>query len=109
MRELAPVDTSQLVFVPLIGFRPEGTRVLRERVETTANGTRLVVLAAAAAPDRTDIVIEWERTGDPATCPADSMLLTHTNGQPLERGLTVDLRVGANRVNAIRMARRAYH
>jgi hypothetical protein len=109
VRELAPADTSQLVFVPLIGFRPEGTRVLRERTETTANGTRLIVLAAAAAPDRTDAVIEWERTGDPATCPPDSMLLRHTNSQPLEHGLKVDLLVGAGRVSAIGMARRAYH
>jgi hypothetical protein len=37
------------------------------------------------------------------------MLLTHTNSQPLEHGLTVDLLVGASRVSAIRMARRAYH
>jgi hypothetical protein len=109
VRELAPTATSQLVFVPLIGFRPEGTRVLRERVETTANGTRLIVHAAAAAPERTDVVIEWERKGDPATCPPDSMLLTHTNSRPLEHGLTVDLVVGASRVSAIGMARRAYH
>jgi len=47
----------QLVFVPTIGFRPAGTRVLRERTETAADGTRLMVLAAAAAPDRTDLVI----------------------------------------------------
>jgi hypothetical protein len=53
----------QLVFVPTTGFRPEGTRTLREPAETTADGTRLIVLAAAAAPDRTDLVIEWERTG----------------------------------------------
>ena len=109
MRDLAPTQTSQLVFVPLIGFRPEGTRVLRERVETIANGTRLIVLAAAAAPDRTDVVIEWERSGDPATCPPDSKVLTHTNSQPLEHGLTIDLLVGASRVSAIRMARRAFH
>lgn len=109
MREPAPTRTSQLVFVPLIGFRPAGTRVLRERTATTANGTRLIVLAAAAAPDRTDVVIEWERRGDPAACPPDSKLLTHSNSQPLEHGLTVDLLVGATGVNAIRMARRAYH
>jgi len=65
----------QLVFAPLIGFRPAGTRTLREPAETTADGTRLMVLAAAAAPDQTDVVIEWERTGDPATCPPDSQLL----------------------------------
>jgi len=92
--ELARTATSQLVFVPLIGFRPSGTRVLRERAETTANGTRLIVLATAAAPDRTDLVIEWERTGDPATCPPDSTLLTHSNMAPLENGLTAALVAG---------------
>jgi hypothetical protein len=105
----APPLAAQLVFVPLIGFRPVGTRALREPTETTANGTRLIVLAATAAPDRTDVVIEWERSGDPATCPADSMLLTYTNSQPLEHGLTVDLLVGAGRVSATGMARRAFH
>jgi hypothetical protein len=97
----------QLVFVPTIGFRPEGTRVLRERAETTADGTRLMVLAAAAAPDRTDLVIEWERTGNPATCRPDSQLLVHSNMAPLENGLTAALVVGANRLPAITMRRRA--
>jgi hypothetical protein len=105
----APPVAPQLVFVPLIGFRPEGTLVLRKRTDTTANGTRLIVHAAAAAPDRTDVVVEWERTGDPATCPADSMLLTHTNSRPLEHGLSVELLIGASRVSATRMARRAFH
>jgi hypothetical protein len=109
MRELAPPATSQLVFVELIGFRPMGTRVLRERIETTANGTRLMVLAASAAPDRTDVVIEWERRGDPATCPPDSKLLTHSNMTPLENGLTANLMVGTSRLNAITMRRRAMH
>ena len=97
----------QLVFVPTIGFRPEGTRVLRERAETTADGTRLMVLAAAAAQDRTDLVIEWQRTGNPATCPPDSQLLVHSNMAPLENGLTAALVVGANRLPAITMRRRA--
>jgi len=109
VRELAPTATSGLLFVPLIGFRPEGTRVLRERSETTSDGTRLIVLAAAAAPDRTDVVIEWERRGDPATCPADSMLLMYSNSRPLEHGLTVELLVGASRVSATAMARHAFH
>ena len=109
MRELAPPDTSQLVFVPLIGFRPEGTRVLRERTETTANGTRLIVLAAAATPDRTDLVIEWERSGNPATCPPESKLLTHSNMAPLENGLTAALVAGASRLSAITMRRRSMH
>jgi hypothetical protein len=109
MREVASPATSQLVFVELIGFRPAGTRVLRGRVETSTDGTRLIVLAVAAAPDRTDVAIEWELTGDPATCPPGSQLLWHTNNQPLEQGLAVGLLVGTSRLSAIRMARRAYH
>lgn len=98
-----------LVFVPPIGFRPAGTRTLREHAETTADNTKLMVLAVAAAPDRTDVVIEWERTGDPATCPPDSQLLVHSNMAPLEDGLTAALVLGASRLNAITMRRRAYH
>lgn len=97
----------ELVFVPTIGFRPVGTRTLREPAETTADGTRLMVLAAAAAPDRTDLVIEWERRGDPATCPPGSQLLVHSNIAPLENGLTAALVVGTDRLPAITMRRRA--
>jgi hypothetical protein len=97
----------QLVFVPTIGFRPEGTRTLREPAETTADGTRLIVLAAAAAPDRTDLVIEWQRTGNPATCPPGSQLLVHSNMAPLENGVTAALVLGTNRLPATTMSRRA--
>ena len=108
MRQAPPV-ASQLVFVPLIGFRPAGTRVLHNPTETTANGTRLIVLAAAAAPDSTDVVIEWERTGDPATCPPDSKLLTHSNMTPLEKGLTAALAVGTSQLSATAMRRQRMH
>jgi hypothetical protein len=99
----------RLVFAPLIGFRPPGTRTLREPAETTVDGTRLIVLAAAAAPDRTDLMIEWERTGDPATCPPNSQLLVHTNMAPLEHGLEAELVVGSSRVKATTARRRAMH
>ena len=108
MRQAPPV-ASQLVFVPLIGFRAAGTRILPERTETTADGTRLIVLAAAAAPGRTDVVIEWERSGDPASCPPDSKVLTHSNMKPLEHGLTAALVAGTSRVSATTMQRRAMH
>jgi hypothetical protein len=97
-----------LVFDPLIGFRPAQTRTLREPAETTEDGTRLVVLAVAAAPHRTDVVVEWERTGDPATCPPDSRILVHSNRAPLENGLAADLVIGTTRVNATALSRRAY-
>ena len=98
-----------LVFVPTIGFRAEGTRTLREPTETTADGTRLIVHAVAAAPDRTDVLIEWERTGDPATCPPDSQLLIHSNMSPLDKGLTAALVTGTTRLDATAMHRRAMH
>lgn len=95
------------VFVPLIGFRPAGTRVLREPAETTAHGTKLRVFAVAAAPDRTDALVEWERTGDPATCPPDSQLLVYSNTTPLDKGATATLVVGMRRLDALTMRRRA--
>jgi hypothetical protein len=96
----------KLVFIPLIGFRSVGTRTLREPVETTADGTRLMVLASAAAPDRTDVVVEWERTGDPATCPPNSQLLTYSNFAPLEKGVTAALAIGTSQRDATAMRRR---
>ncbi len=68
-----------------------------------------MVLAGAAAPERADVVVEWELTGDPATCPPDSQVLAHSNMRPLERGLTAELVVGASRIGATTMVRRAYH
>ena len=67
------------------------------------------MLAAAAAPDRTDLVIEWERSGDPATCPPDSKLLTHSNMAPLENGLSAALVVGTSGLSATTMRRRRMH
>ena len=68
-----------------------------------------MVLAAAAAPDRTDVVIEWERKGDPATCPPNSKLLTYTNMTPLQHGLTATVVVGTTELRATTMRRRAMH
>lgn len=99
----------QLAFVPMIGFRAEGTRTLRQPTETTADGTRLIVHAVAAAPDRTDLVIEWERRGDPATCPPESQLLVHSNTTPMDKGLTAALVIGTSRLDATTMRRRAMH
>ena len=106
---MAQAIASPLVFVPSIGFRPAGTRTLRERAETTADGTKLAVLAVAVGPDRTDLLIEWERTGDPATCPPDSKLLVHSNFAPLENGLSAELVSGSNRVKALSLWRRSFH
>ena len=97
-----------LTFVPLIGFRPAGTRTLRERSTATTDGTTLTVLAVAAAADKTDVVVEWQRTGDPASCPPGSQVLAHSNHAPLERGLVAELAVGAARIGATAMRRRSF-
>lgn len=60
---------TSMVFVPEIGFRPASTRVLREPAETRARDTSVTVIAAAAGPDQTDVLVEWdppEQTGDDA-------------------------------------------
>jgi len=97
-----------LVFVPTIGFRPSSTRTLRERAETTEGGTRLIVLAVAAAPDTTEIRVEWERTGDPVTCPPDSWIFAPSRA-PLAGSVTAALVTGTGRLEAITITQRGYH
>ena len=72
------------------------------------DGTRLTVLAAAASPDRTDVVVEWQRTGAPADCPPNSAVLSYSNSAPLEHGLAAELAVDAVRLNATAMRRRGF-
>jgi hypothetical protein len=68
-----------------------------------------MVLAAAASPDSTDVVVEWQRTGAPADCPPDSAILNYANSAPLERGLVAELAVDEVRLNATAMRRCAFH
>jgi len=104
-----PALANELVFVPLIGFRPAGTRTLRAPRETATDGTRLMVHAAAASPDRSDVVVEWQRKGDPATCPPGSTVLNYAHSAPLEHGLAAELAMDAFRLNATTMRRRGFH
>jgi hypothetical protein len=106
---MATQETPKLVFIPPIGFRPVGTRTLRERAETIADGMHVLVLAIAAAPGHTDVVVEWKRTGDPATCPPGSSILVHSNRAPLENGLAAELRMGATKLIASTAERHAFH
>ncbi|MDP9252171.1 MAG: hypothetical protein M3O80_04120 [Chloroflexota bacterium] len=108
MKVAEPAATSQ-VFVPTIGFRPATTRALVERAEVTEDGTRLIVRAVAAAPDKTEVLVEWERTVNPAIYAPGSQLLVHSNMAPLERGIAAALVVGATTLTAITMAQRAFH
>src|SRR5207247_9025647 len=61
---LHPALAAQHVFVPTIGFRPAGTRTLLERAETSADDTHLTILAVAATPERTELMVEWERVSE---------------------------------------------
>jgi len=97
------------VFVPSIGFRLSGTRTLRERVETTADETNIAVLALAAAPAGTDVVIEWNRRGGPAICEPGSRLLEHSHKTPLANGLAAEIVVAANKLTAVTASRRSLH
>jgi hypothetical protein len=69
----------------------------------------LIVLAVAAAPDKTEVLVEWERTGDPVTCAPGSQLFIYSNASPLEKGTAAALVAGATSLKAIGMAQRAYH
>src|SRR5712692_3622117 len=98
-----------LVFVPPIGFRPADTRTLRERVATTVDATELSVVALAAAPSRTDVIVEWNRTGNPAVCPPQSRILAPSNFTPLENGLAAEIVISTGTLLAIAATRRSYH
>ena len=84
---LHPALAAQHVFVPTIGFRPGSTRTLLERAETSADGTHLTILAVAATPERTELMVEWERVSEPAVCvsPAESDVASIEMGAPPKR------------------------
>lgn len=65
---LHPSLASQLVFVPTIGFRPGGTRTLLERADASADLTHVTILAVAATPERTELIVEWEQEAEPLVC-----------------------------------------
>jgi len=113
---LHPALAQQLVFVPTIGFRPAGTRVLLERAMTTEDDTHLTVLAVAATPDRTELTVEWERTTDAAAClPAsapprpDLPPPSSTTKPPPLRTLSAALAVRTERFDATNMERTSYN
>lgn len=106
---LHPALAQDLVFVPTIGFRPAGTRVLSERATATDDHVHLTVLAVAAAPERTEMTLEWERTTDrPPFCEPGAIPLTLA-APPAVRKLTAALAVGDARLAASRMERSSYN
>ncbi|HET8569242.1 MAG TPA: hypothetical protein VFM93_09675 [Candidatus Limnocylindria bacterium] len=61
---LHPHLASELVFVPEIGFRPAGTRVLLERAQTMHDDAVVTIMSVAASPERTDVMVQWESHRD---------------------------------------------
>ena len=112
---LHPGLAQQLVFVPTIGFRPAGTRVLFEPAVMTNDDTQLTILAVAATPDATELTVEWERTSDPAAClPVNSAPRpdlpppSFTTRSTSARTLSAFLEVGAERFVASHIERTAF-
>jgi hypothetical protein len=70
-----------LVFVPSLGFRPAGTRVLLESAHDERSRTRLHAVALAASTDATDVMVEWERPESAGEC-APGPYLAATPRQP---------------------------
>jgi hypothetical protein len=93
------LSASPLVFVPTIGFRAAGTRLLPEPVDTVEDGTRLTLLAVAAAPDRTDLRVEWKWLGDAANCSPRLHILAWTPSQSFDASVTAGLVVGSTRLD----------
>jgi hypothetical protein len=87
---LHPTLGTPLVFVPAFGFRPGSTRTLLERAETSRDDTHLVVLAVAASAEKTEVLVEWERTQDPATCPWTGPSMETPPDLPLTAKLVTD-------------------
>jgi len=92
------------VFVPEIGFCPDGTRTLPESAEVEAHGTRLLVVALAAAPDRTDLIAQWEQ----AEAECAPFLTYRSAGAPPNLGLTAVLLADTARVEATTIAQSAH-
>jgi hypothetical protein len=69
--------------------------------------THLTVLAVAASAERTDVIVEWERTQDPATCTPGSAP-PPASAAPPDLTLTATLITGTTRHDALTMERNAY-
>ena len=101
---LHPALGTPLVFVPAIGFRPRSTRTLLERAETSRDDTHLVILAVAASTEKTEVLVEWERTMDAATC----LPTQPTIEAPPDLTLTAALLADHHALEATTMIRKAY-
>jgi hypothetical protein len=94
------------VYVPMIGFRPAGTRTLTEVPSVEHEDTRLTVLAVAASPLGTDVLVEWHRPADARVCAPGQYLARSFETQPALSSAV--LLVGDMQVTAERIALGAY-
>jgi hypothetical protein len=101
---LHPTLGTQVVFVPTLGFRPGKTRTLLERAETSKDDTHLVILAVAASAEKTEMLVEWERTADAALCQGPANPLE----APPDLPLTATLVTNGSQLEATSMIRKAY-
>jgi hypothetical protein len=66
-------------FVPNLGFRPAGTRVLDGQPTAEQASIRVTAIALSASAQETDVIVEWERLdGDAPECvPGDYLAYGH--------------------------------
>jgi hypothetical protein len=91
------------VFVPEVGFRPQGTRELKAEAKTEEGTTTLRVRAVAASPDQTEVIVEWRMAG--ATCTPEHRYLSWKETPEPE---TAALVAGPVTLKARRVARQGY-
>jgi hypothetical protein len=101
---LHPWDGS--VYVPMIGFRPPGTRTLTGAPSVEDHETRLTIVAVAASPSGTEVLVEWHRPADATACAPGQYLAQSFETQPALSSAV--LHVGGAQVTAERIALSAY-
>jgi hypothetical protein len=95
------------VFVPDIGFRPPGTRVLEtHQFAEAADATKLRVRSVAASTESTDVFIEWEVRFDHAACPP--LIAALASRRPMEESFRAELVGGGTQLTPRSMARGSY-
>ena len=93
----------QAVFVPEIGFRPQGTRELKTEAKTKEGTTTLRVRAVAASADETEVIVEWRSASSDCT-PEHRYLSWKETPEPE----TAALIAGPVTLKARRVARQGY-
>jgi hypothetical protein len=91
------------VFVPEVGFRPQGTRELKAEAKTEEGTTTLRVRAVAASADETEVIVEWRSASSDCTPEHRYLSWKETPGPE-----TAALIAGPVTLKARRVARQGY-